>query len=105
LKVEDFALTISKWLRLSFERFLNTEPPVWWGLRIGRVKVLGNRTVSRMLHASVKASLRTADAALGRGNVVEAWTFPASHRECLGKEVLDRVHDQDLLRQIPGNVQ
>jgi hypothetical protein len=77
--VEDFALEISKWLRLSFERFLSAESPGLMAITdLGEFKFSAIERFRGILHATVKASIRSdppiPDWAASR--VVEAWNVP-----------------------------
>jgi len=59
-QIEDIAAQISTWLRLSFERFLSAESPGLMSIKdLGEFKFSAIEQFRGILHATVKASLRT----------------------------------------------
>jgi hypothetical protein len=77
-QIEDISLQIATWLRLSFERFLNAESPGLMGIKdLGEFKFSAIERFKGLLHATVKASLKTdpiPDWAAVK--VIEAWNVP-----------------------------
>jgi hypothetical protein len=78
--VEDFSRKISEWLRLSFERFLNAESPGLMGIKdLGEFKFSAIERFKGLLHATVKASLKTNPIPpWAASRVIEAWNISAS---------------------------
>jgi len=76
--VEDFSRKISEWLRLSFERFLNAESPGLMGIKdLGEFKFSAIERFKGLLHATVKASLKTNPIPpWAASRVIEAWNVP-----------------------------
>jgi hypothetical protein len=77
-QIEDISLQIATWLRLSFERFLNAESRGLMGIKdLGEFKFSAIERFKGLLHATVKASLKTdpiPDWAAVK--VIEAWNVP-----------------------------
>jgi hypothetical protein len=74
-QIEDISLQIATWLRLAFEQFLGSESPGLMGIKdLGEFKFSAIERFKGLLHATVKASLKTNPIPpWAASRVIEAW--------------------------------
>jgi hypothetical protein len=79
-QVESVAVQISTWLRIAFAQFLSSESPCLMSIKdLGEFKFSAIERFRGILHATVKASLRTDPQPIppwAAANVIEAWNVP-----------------------------
>jgi hypothetical protein len=77
-QVEDISLQIATWLRIAFTQFLSSESPGLMGIKdLGEFKFSAIERFKGLLHATVKASLKTNPIPpWAASRVIEAWNVP-----------------------------